>query len=98
MTSMPASRRARAMIFAPRSWPSRPGFATKILSFRSDTFRSHDQVHRLRAVRALVDAAVHPVHLQPCLLDQRNHLVAEIVTNEVAGDHGAAFGGDERAL
>src|SRR6266404_2460311 len=25
---MPASRRARAMIFAPRSWPSRPGLAT----------------------------------------------------------------------
>src|SRR5215213_7891989 len=28
MTSIPASRRARAMIFAPRSWPSSPGFAT----------------------------------------------------------------------
>src|SRR6476661_5342614 len=28
MTSMPASRNARAMIFAPRSWPSRPGLAT----------------------------------------------------------------------
>src|SRR5919202_6234165 len=28
MTSMPASRSARAMILAPRSWPSRPGFAT----------------------------------------------------------------------
>src|SRR4051794_32871398 len=28
MTSMPASRSVRAMIFAPRSWPSRPGFAT----------------------------------------------------------------------
>src|SRR4249919_4294208 len=28
MTSKPASRRARATIFAPRSWPSRPGFAT----------------------------------------------------------------------
>src|SRR3954447_3716788 len=28
MTSMPASRSARAMIFAPRSWPSRPGLAT----------------------------------------------------------------------
>src|SRR4051812_45583263 len=28
MTSIPASRRARAMIFAPRSCPSRPGFAT----------------------------------------------------------------------
>src|SRR4051794_37296445 len=28
MTSIPASRRARAMIFAPRSCPSRPGLAT----------------------------------------------------------------------
>src|ERR687885_747625 len=28
ITSMPASRRARAMILAPRSWPSRPGLAT----------------------------------------------------------------------
>src|SRR5918996_5139588 len=27
MTSIPASRRARAMIFAPRSCPSRPGLA-----------------------------------------------------------------------
>src|SRR5919108_6367374 len=27
MTSMPASRRARAMILAPRSWPSKPGLA-----------------------------------------------------------------------
>src|SRR5208337_469501 len=26
---MPASRRARATIFAPRSWPSRPGLATR---------------------------------------------------------------------
>src|SRR5205823_535401 len=34
MTSMPASRRARAMIFAPRSWPSRPGFAMTTLIFR----------------------------------------------------------------
>src|SRR5919112_5579982 len=28
MTSIPASRSARAMIFAPRSCPSRPGLAT----------------------------------------------------------------------
>ena len=28
MTSMPASRNARATILAPRSWPSRPTFAT----------------------------------------------------------------------
>src|SRR5918994_726949 len=33
MTSIPASRRARAMIFAPRSWPSSPGFATTTLIF-----------------------------------------------------------------
>src|SRR2546422_900228 len=32
---MPASRRARAMIFAPRSWPSRPGFAITTRIFRS---------------------------------------------------------------
>src|SRR3990170_1946958 len=28
MTSMPASRRARAITLAPRSWPSSPGLAT----------------------------------------------------------------------
>src|SRR5947209_2102579 len=32
---MPASRSARAMIFAPRSWPSRPGFATTTRIFLS---------------------------------------------------------------
>src|SRR3954454_14867570 len=35
MTSMPASRRALAMIFAPRSWLSRPGFAMTTRIFRS---------------------------------------------------------------
>src|SRR5690242_14609578 len=33
MTSIPASRSARAMIFAPRSCPSRPGFAITTLIF-----------------------------------------------------------------
>src|SRR3981081_3370938 len=35
---MPASRSARAMIFAPRSWPSRPGLATttRILFWLAD--------------------------------------------------------------
>src|SRR5215831_6133740 len=37
MTSMPASRNARAMIFAPRSCPSRPGFAMTTLIFRATT-------------------------------------------------------------
>src|SRR3954462_10262113 len=36
MTSMPASRRARAMIFAPRSCPSRPGLATTTRILRCD--------------------------------------------------------------
>src|SRR5919108_624361 len=35
MTSIPASRRARAMILAPLSWPSRPTFATTTLIVRS---------------------------------------------------------------
>src|SRR6266852_4424906 len=35
MTSMPASRNARAMTLAPRSCPSRPGFATSTRIFRS---------------------------------------------------------------
>src|SRR3990172_12221078 len=33
MTSIPASRSARAMTFAPRSWPSRPGFAIRTRIF-----------------------------------------------------------------
>jgi hypothetical protein len=32
MISKPASRRVRATILAPRSWPSRPGFAMRILA------------------------------------------------------------------
>src|SRR5687767_141157 len=32
---MPASRSARAMIFAPRSWPSNPGFAMTTRIFRA---------------------------------------------------------------
>src|SRR5438270_11522459 len=35
MTSMPASRSARAITLAPRSWPSRPGFATNTRIFCS---------------------------------------------------------------
>src|SRR6266571_5015434 len=35
MTSMPASRNARAMTLAPRSWPSRPGLATSTRILRS---------------------------------------------------------------
>src|ERR1700704_5520047 len=33
MTSIPASRNARATTFAPRSWPSKPGFAMRMRIF-----------------------------------------------------------------
>src|SRR5579863_99295 len=36
MTSIPASRRARAITLAPRSWPSRPGLAMRTRIFFSD--------------------------------------------------------------
>src|SRR3954465_8887707 len=38
---MPASRRARAMIFAPRSCPSRPGFATTTRILPAPTIRQY---------------------------------------------------------
>src|SRR3954465_12068824 len=43
MTSIPASRNARAMIFAPRSWPSRPGLATTTRVLRAMAWRLNDQ-------------------------------------------------------
>src|SRR4051794_29427378 len=43
MTSMPASRSARAMIFAPRSWPSRPGLATTTRILRAMAWRLNDE-------------------------------------------------------
>src|SRR5262245_19164070 len=51
MTSIPASRRARAMIFAPRSCPSRPGFAmtTRIGPGTSAEYRGAPDRHRLLA-------------------------------------------------
>src|SRR3954470_3947147 len=51
MTSMPASRSARAMIFAPRSCPSRPGLATT--------------TRILRAVAALTGGADPPSRRPP---------------------------------
>src|SRR5450755_2650837 len=44
---MPASRKARAMTLAPRSWPSRPGFATKTrILASSDTSQFKHRVSR----------------------------------------------------
>src|SRR6266487_799772 len=59
---MPASRSARAMIFAPRSCPSRPGLATTTRIFRA-TRGSLDRGRRLgSACRALLrDEVAVPV-------------------------------------
>src|SRR5690242_2148397 len=54
MTSIPASRSARAMIFAPRSWPSRPGLATTTRIFRASLTRG--SVEQLRGVERRRDA------------------------------------------
>ena len=47
MTSMPASRSARAMIFAPRSCPSSPGLATTTRILRS-AMSATESMHRRR--------------------------------------------------
>src|SRR5919109_992029 len=72
MTSMPASRSARAMIFAPRSCPSSPGLATTTRILRSAMSRDSRALldpQRHRHV-GLVDRAHDPVrapaaHLAP---------------------------------
>src|ERR1700710_930579 len=55
MTSMPASRSARAMIFAPRSCPSRPGLATttRILRLLEASIRP-------RILALALDPDLHP--------------------------------------
>src|SRR6188472_652569 len=63
---MPASRSARAMIFAPRSCPSRPGLATTTRIFRLEPAADisggsllHDELHPL--IAEAVDRAVDDV-------------------------------------
>src|SRR5919108_2180145 len=62
MTSIPASRSARAMIFAPRSCPSSPGLATttrilrvEVAAAMSAILAPHDELHAL--VAGTVDRA-----------------------------------------
>src|SRR5216117_3749032 len=62
MTSIPASRSARAMIFAPRSWPSRPGFAitTRIFRAMTESLRGERPVRPVDAPPG--EPAAHPEH------------------------------------
>src|SRR5215468_3400586 len=57
MTSKPASDSARATTLAPRSWPSRPGFPTRIRTLRLSAMvpsqllaRDDDALHLARAL------------------------------------------------
>src|SRR6266508_5144168 len=61
MTSMPASRNARAMIFAPRSWPSRPGFAITTRMVRAMARRSLETTRTI----ALLDPALPQPRAHP---------------------------------
>src|SRR5215212_5439579 len=54
MTSMPASRSARAMIFAPRSWPSRPGLAITTRTVRATVQVYEGDPRRLASMRLTV--------------------------------------------
>src|ERR671933_416243 len=58
MTSIPASRSARAMIFAPRSCPSRPGFATTTLILRPSIGRGSLRCPAVRDRRTLLAGIV----------------------------------------
>src|ERR1044072_9333586 len=59
MTSMPASRSARAMIFAPRSCPSRPGLAITTRIFRA-TGRQY-MAKNLNEIGARLAKPEHPL-------------------------------------
>src|ERR1700704_4702465 len=62
MTSKPASRSARATSFAPRSWPSSPGFATRTRTGITFPPASHPLEHR------------RLLELAPLVLEHVDHL------------------------
>src|SRR6476661_1541316 len=80
MTSMPASRRAAATTLAPRSWPSRPGFATRTRMGRMArklaaasltrqlTLARHEE-HLTRPAREwpVAESIICFVHDEPCV-------------------------------
>src|SRR3954467_12176788 len=74
MTSMPASRRARAMIFAPRSWPSSPGLATTTRILREVSGAMGRPHSRRNAARRRGGGAGGPPHARRSL-DLEDHLL-----------------------
>src|SRR5689334_17181381 len=99
MTSKPASRSARATIFAPRSWPSSPGFAMRM---RSREFMSRSEPCRVAVlpedlaveVRDLPDRAER-LHRG----DERRHEVLAVLRRGAhARERRARLGGVPLAL
>src|SRR5829696_6555972 len=73
MTSIPASRSARAMTFAPRSWPSSPGFATRTRIFLSLMLESRLLVESVNVAQRVTDFAERGVGADG--VDGRGHRV-----------------------
>src|SRR6266705_1791991 len=78
MTSMPESRRARAMTLAPRSCPSRPGLAMSTRIGRSMVARECTR-SRLRARKPLPHDAAGLGELAAQLLLDGSHVSDELV-------------------
>src|SRR6266568_880707 len=90
MTSKPASRRARAMILAPRSWPSRPGLATRMRRGRWDSDMSRlrktngegsDLLPQVWPMRQEGAPARNNPGLEPTVLAIRSEDLAQDVTD-----------------
>src|SRR3712207_9687 len=76
MTSMPASRSARAITFAPRSWPSSPGFATRTRIFLSLMLEGRLLVESVNVAERVADFAERRVGADG--LDGRGHGVVVV--------------------
>src|SRR5918998_5163491 len=76
MTSIPASRSARAITFAPRSWPSSPGLATRTRIFLSLMLESGLLVESVNVAQRVADFAERGVGADG--LDGRGHRVVAV--------------------
>src|SRR5918997_4628631 len=73
MTSIPASRSARAMTLAPRSWPSSPGLATRTRIFLSLMLEGRLLVESVNVAQRVADFAERGVDADG--VDGRGHRV-----------------------
>src|SRR4051794_28006849 len=78
---MPASRSARATTFAPRSWPSRPGFAiTTLIGVSCIRLLSSENARRRVLAPYLTQHVADLPHARPranSLLDERHEVRVE---------------------